>query len=349
MDPFAGSGSTMAGARQRGIRSIGVELSSLGVLISQVRLNPPHDLEGTLSQAAAWASTPIEKHHPVDNRLVTWLGQENTRVLSGLIGKLDRLPDSAKKRWLTLALSAALRPASVWLPGSIKPQIDPNRTPPPIQTQFKRAAQSLYRDCQREAREGRVSAKIIQGDARVLPLEDGEIDAVVTSPPYWTMYDYFDVQRLTYMAFQWPSERSLQIGRASGISPDGRGFEPPEAMKEWYRTEFAKETTAEGRALRTYIVDMTTHIEEVRRVLRSEGKVVYAVADSQRRGKPFPLVATVSELLRKAGFEDIQVETRLTGHRRILPAGRDPSTGRFSSKPSDITPLTEKFIFAQRP
>ena len=349
LDPFAGSGSTMAVARQRSIPSVGVELSALGVLISQVRLSPPEDLEAALRQAESWASVTIEKQRPVDKKLVVWLGQENADVLSGLISKLKRLPDPATKRWLALALSAALRPSSVWLPGSIKPQIDPDRTPPPIQGQFKRAARNLYRDCQRESRGNHVPARIIKGDARLLPLKDGEIDAVVTSPPYWIMYDYVDIQRLTYMAFRWPSERDLQIGRLAGISPDGREFEPPEAMRDWYRTEFRKESTAEGRALRAYIVDMRDHIKEISRVLRSNGLVVYAVADSHRRSKPFQLVATISELLQEAGFEDIHIETRPTVHRRILPAGRDPVTGRFSSNPRHTTLVKEKLIRGRRP
>lgn len=349
VDPFAGCGSTMAAARQRGIRSVGVELSRLGVLIADVRLNPPTDPEAILERAETWAVGTVSQDVPVDASLVSWLGEENSRVLAGLLGKLESLEDSAEKRWLSLALSSALRPASVWLPGSIKPQIDPNRSPPSIQSQFRRAAKRLYRDTRREAHGQDVPASILKGDARCLPFENATVDAVVTSPPYWTMYDYFDVQRLTYLAFEWPQERHLQVGRAARISPDGHGFQPPEPMVGWYQSLFRGEATIQGRALRAYLVDMHAHVNEALRVLRPDGVAVYAMADSHRRGHKFELVATMCDILRTAGFKNVQAKPRPTSNRRILPAGRDPLTGRFSSNPDDSTTVTEHLIVARRP
>lgn len=37
---------------------------------------------------------------------------------------------------------------------------------------------------------------LIQGDARTLPLADGSVDCVVTSPPYWGLRDYGDPQQI---------------------------------------------------------------------------------------------------------------------------------------------------------
>src|SRR5687768_14123964 len=52
LDPFAGTGATLAASRQLRCESVGLELSELGVLISQVRLSPPHSLDDLLEYVA---------------------------------------------------------------------------------------------------------------------------------------------------------------------------------------------------------------------------------------------------------------------------------------------------------
>jgi len=55
---------------------------------------------------------------------------------------------------------------------------------------------------------------ILQADARRLPLADGEVDLIVTSPPYISVIDYVRAQRLLYLWMNWPfdAERAHEIG-----------------------------------------------------------------------------------------------------------------------------------------
>jgi len=185
-----------------------------------------------------------------------------------------------------------------------------------------------------------------QGDARSLPFADQTIDAVVTSPPYWTMYDYCDVHRLSYLAFDWPRQSDQLIGRKYGIERDGIGFTPPRYMSRWYYDEFHGENTTNGRALREYFVRMRKHLEEIRRVIRPRGAIAYAVANSFRSGARFRLATALAQLIREVGFDEIAIASRMGSHRRILPAGRDWQTGRFSGRDS-TGKITEVIIFAR--
>src|SRR5437667_7179065 len=172
-------------------------------------------------------------------------------------------------------------PSSRWLSGSIKPQIEPARRPTPIGAHFLRSARALKRDCCAENASfaGNTPVSVYRADATALPIGDNSVDAVITSPPYWKMYDYFDVHRLTYLAFGWRYQASRQIGRFNGIERDGAGFVAPMHMKHWYARHFRQEDTGNGRSLRAYWCSMRLHIAEVKRILRSGGVVAYAIAN----------------------------------------------------------------------
>jgi hypothetical protein len=347
LDPFAGTGATLAFARQFRIPSFGVELTPLGQLITRVRLDPPRDLENALEVAEKMVHLNPARAHKFPPELIMWIGEINALRLSKFIEIAGKQTDYRLRRWLTLAISSALRPSSVWLSGSIKPQVDPDRSSSEIGPHFLRAMRALKRDCEIEGGNFDVCAKLIGTDARSMNLEARSVAAVITSPPYWTMYDYFDVHRLSYLAFDWPREVESQIGRATRIDKDGIGFIPPYSMSKWYRDKFAGENTISGRSLRDYFKRMRTHLESLYRVMQSGGVAAYAVANSFRDGEVFPLAAALSNLMRSIGFRSVQIVPRQSSHRRILPAGRDINSGRFTSSKTTVE-VEEMIVYARK-
>jgi SAM-dependent methyltransferase len=348
LDPFAGTASSLAFARQLGIASTGIELSMLGVLIGKARLSPPSDLEAALDAAKKLVELPQRKKHRFTDELIGWIGEKNACALDAYLTTINELSDPKLRRWLRVSVSSALRPCSRWLSGSIKPQVDPLRDPTPIGPHLLRAANALRRDCRLEAFTARdcPRATIEIGDARNLPFANGEVDAILTSPPYETMYDYFDVHRLSYLAFEWPQPLHRQIGQPSGVSRDGVGFDPPPFMTHWYRRHLRAENSCQGRALRAYVVAMRQHVAEVKRVLSHDGVAAYAVANTIRDGRKFSLVPMVASLFRDAGFRRVEIRTRKSSHRRILPAGRNRVTGRFSSDSTEHV-VNEYIVYAR--
>ena len=81
-------------------------------------------------------------------------------------------------------------------------------------------------------------------------------------------------------------------------------------------------------------------------MLKSGGVIRLAVGDSSRLRRVFPLGALFAEILAEVGFQDVRRSGRRDSHRRILPAGRDPETGRFSSSHSGMA--REQIVSARK-
>ncbi|TDD00574.1 hypothetical protein E1292_28380 [Nonomuraea deserti] len=140
-----------------------------------------------------------------------------------------------------------------------------------------------------------------------------------------------EIQRLTYLAFGWPMRRSNQIGAKYGHLSVAGEVQLPPAFQRWYESDFNGEKSALGRALRAYVQDLRTHLAEAARVLAPGGLVAYSVANSVRAERVFDLAAGFEQLLAEVGFSEIRAIPRAQAGRRILPPGRDPKSGRFSS------------------
>lgn len=345
LDPFMGTGSTLAAARQLGIASFGIERFPLGVLIARLRLDPPPDLDVAVEWADELARIEVPKWVQPPKKLKEWMGRDNARLVVAYTAALKRLEDPRLRRFMAVAVSSALRASSRWLAGSIKPQVDPERTPRPLPEQVRRTARAVAKDCRLEAVREYAPARARMGDARFLPFPDAAFDAIVTSPPYWDTYDYVSTQRLTYMALGWRIQLEAQVGRRFGISADGVGFEAPPSMAPWY-TAYGAERSQTGRALREYIQRMRQHVGEAFRVLKPGGVAAYGLANSTRAQREFDLVGSFVELAEEAGFSSVEVVHRQITRRRILPAGRNSTTGRFSSDP--VPGIDERLIFARR-
>jgi len=178
-------------------------------------------------------------------------------------------------------------------------------------------------------------------------MPDGTIDAIVTSPPYFVTYDYYDVQRLSYLAFGWPVHADDQIGKRYGHQPVSGDVTLPPALHHWYE-QFGGEGTVLGRAMRVYVEQMRAHLREAARVLAPDGIVAYSVANTIREGRVFDLVGGFAELLEEAGFVNVEPVPRSQAGRRILPPGRNVSNGRFS-RDSRNAGVREHVIFATPP
>lgn len=125
----------------------------------------------------------------------------------------------------------------------------------------------------------RPAAYLLQGDARALPLADGSVQCVVTSPPYWGLRDY-GLAPTVWGGEPWHGHEwaTVDAGKThpktaatltSGFCPCGA-----------WRGVLGLEPTPE-----LYVAHMVEVFREVRRVLRDDGTCWLNLGDSYNAGR----------------------------------------------------------------
>ncbi len=153
------------------------------------------------------------------------------------------------------------------------------------------------------------------GDARRLPLADGTVDFVMTSPPYLHAIDYMRGHRLA-LVWMGHTISELRAIRAEGIGSE-RMLELNPAF-----TKLVSSATHGALTVRTkgivhrYVDDLDRVVSEIARVLRPDGEVTFVVATATVAGSQIRLSSVVTGLARLHGLRLV------TRNARPLPAGR---------------------------
>jgi len=204
-------------------------------------------------------------------------------------------------------------------------------------------------------------------DARHLPLSDGQLDLVVTSPPYATCYQYLELHQLTQLWFE--RHQLIESNDLRHVCIGGKGTSTREddransstgsktaddalaKLAGRCRGSVSSTVDREVRALRYYFQDMQGAIREMARVTARGKYLVLIIGDSCKRGLNIPTSAALSEMALASGFE-LQRKIVRQVPARVLVSTRDKKTGRFSSAEQSDTrayPEEDILIFKRAP
>ena len=223
VDPFCGSGTTNCEARLVGMRTIGIDLNPLSVLIARaktavVELDPAVLLretepilyqlnnwpaESCLSSALSWSQPDIEY-------LNRWFAPSALSDLARLLSLVSTCTHPAVNNLLKVCLSNIVRGIS-WQKDTdlrVRKEVtpyQPNTAVHEFRNELQRQLAKLLPFLAIAAQE-RVSQffadyEIIEGDTRQIaqafPSYVGKCDLIITSPPYATALPYIDTDRLS--------------------------------------------------------------------------------------------------------------------------------------------------------
>lgn len=359
LDPMAGSGTTVATARLLGHRAIGFDTDPLAVLIakawtSDVDLTAASRTASTVVRTARELARelPLADAYPVDADDETrafvrnWFDHTSRRQLAALARAISAVTSSPLRCFLWCAFSRLIvvksagaslamdvahsRPHKVYDSAPIKPL-----------RHFEKSAAVVARHLASTAGAGRPSASVRTGDARALPLKDGTVDFVITSPPYLNAIDYLRGHKFS-LVWMGHSIAALRRVRAENV---GTEVGAPQSARMQSAVHIAaalgRMGEIEGLAprhlgmVRRYLMDMDKVIREIARVLKPRSPAVLVVGDSTLKGVFLRNSLALAELARRVGLRPQKRRRRaLPPNRRYLPPpcssrSGEPLTGRM--------------------
>ncbi|MDE0042350.1 MAG: DNA methyltransferase [Candidatus Poribacteria bacterium] len=171
------------------------------------------------------------------------------------------------------------------------------------------------------------SAEVINGDARFLnKLVNRKFNLVITSPPYANRMSYIRELRpyMYWMGFLNKTKEAGEldwqaIGGTWGIATSrlsrwersGDSFRPAyfaEILNSMNRNE-NKNGSVLSKYVDKYFEDIWTHLNSLRTVMASYGRVHYIVGNSTFYGVLLPTEKIYADMLRELGFSEIKVKT----------------------------------------
>ncbi len=270
-DPFVGSGTTLVEANAFGADAVGCDISAFNCLLSRVKTAPyalgalEMSLKAVTEEARRAGPAPIAG---ASEWLRTWYG---SRALGELLRYREVAHDRLDARALDVAgiiLSRSARSARLTTHFDLDFPRVPARGPyychkhkrvcRPVGEAAKFLARYTGDTVRRiraftEIRRERL-VEVHHDDARTVELAE-PADGIVTSPPYPGLIDYHEQHRYSYELLRLRDRRGGEIGAAvQGTS---------------------------GRAVATYVSDMTAVFANAARQLRGESPVVIVVNDSR--------------------------------------------------------------------
>jgi len=339
VDPMMGSGSTLRAAASLGRNAAGFDMDPLAVLLARAYCQPlaADDLRLLGTEVLAVARE-LEASTTLDGFLAALGDEEDAKFLrywfpEGGCHKLFCLARAMREvvgESPIPTLGALFSSTIISRGASASYAKDLSRSRPhkvtgePVRDPFA-AWQAKLKEFVRFSEEhvpagGNLGFRL--GDGRDMPIDDGEVDALVTSPPYLVAIDYirtskFSLVFLGHHLAQLREVRKASVGTETGLTV-------PLADGEVERL-VAQGVSDPKRVpvVRRYLQDMLDALREAHRVLKRGGRAIYVVGPSILSRSRYDGGETVGLLAERAGFTFIGAARRdLSEANRSLPPPR---------------------------
>lgn len=321
LDPFCGTGTTALACAEAGIGCDTIDINPFLVWLARAKCAnyEPCEIEEarTLLERAARAEPAASDWRPPISRIERWWSEPTLAQLAAawrvitesvVVPKARDLATVAFCRVLMAVSNASYRHQSVSFSNDISP------TPESISLVFEKARAAVVVGALQSLRS---SVGVVQCDARDVRacIEEGSIDAVITSPPYPNRMSYVRELR-PYM--YWLG--CLADGRAAGdldwAAIGGTWGIATSRLSTWTGAGLGRELIGadivdaiaeQNSLLASYVVkyaeDMAAHFDNLRTVMRPGGQATYIIGNSHFFGVPVETQDLYAELLHRAGFQ----------------------------------------------
>ena len=316
LDPFCGSGTTLLACREAGIDCLGVDMMPLSVFTTKSKLIEYSKEKVSSDFRQIFPSKQYDfGFKSADPYLHKCFPHEELTKLLHLRHTISRMPEP-ERSFFALALLKILKEISFTLNDGAFLRFKTDVKPKILEEAFPPQVKLMIEDIGR-LDGGAGDQNTIQGDARSIPLKDGVIDGVITSPPYPNRHDYtriyavellFDfldgneeLKRLRY--------RMLRSNVEARRTVDIKDYKPSKRLENLI--ESLKDRRLPNRKVIDmvwgYFEDMHGVLGEIARVCKPGAVVAFTVGNAKYGGIMFPVDELLSEMGEGLGLKPLKI------------------------------------------
>jgi hypothetical protein len=275
LDPMMGSGTTVVEALLAGRRGVGLDIDPLALRLSHAKTTPLNtDALQEISHTVLGHARAFLSKKTLDQRLRQrfdaptrafldyWFLPATQRELMALVLAIHGVSNVVARRFLELTFSSIIVTKSGGVSRArdlahSRPHLDPTKMPKNALEQFSIKLQRNLHSIARLKLNGALATPMA-GDARTLPLADGTVDLIVTSPPYANAIDYMRAHKFSLV---WFGESVIRLSelRAAYVGSERRKdiqcSELPESA-EMIIQQVAQHDSSKASILRKYLTEM---------------------------------------------------------------------------------------------
>lgn len=344
-DLFAGCGTTLVEAKIHGISSVGTDINPVAQLITKVKTTPlpPDNLQlayntlvGLFNEYNEVNFAEIKKHERIDY----WFTPSQKAKIAFLYEKVFYLDVGDNiKDYFYVSISHILKNCSWWLQSGTKPQRDMGKELADPFDEFCRHCKKMmawnenfYNELSHRGYLN-VPCTIHLEDARHTSIPAGSINAVITSPPYVTSYEYADIHQLTAYWMEYISDIHEFRKKFIGSSYSGNMSMTVSGSKQAQKivNDLSKKSKHIARDVAQYFNDMQEVAQEMSRILTSNGHACIVIGNTKIKEVQIKSAEVFYEFLRNAGLKKIEIIKRSIPH-KLMPTLRDKNTGKFTKQ-----------------
>lgn len=351
-DIFCGCGTTAFESKRNNINFWGCDINPVATLIAKVKSNKYQvkRLDDYFQKIKNYfINNKIkDEFDNANERLKYWYSKKQYNELKHLKeGMFKVVPKESRYiDFFQCAFSNILKPASMWLTKSIKPQYDPNKEPVEVLSSFE--VQYLkMRNANNEINNfGDSKVQIVNSDFLKIQTNIPKIDLIITSPPYVTSYEYADLHQLSTLWLDFSNDyKELRQDTIGSLYHDYNfNKEIKRLNKTAYEivTQLILKDKAKARSIAKYYLDMQKVINKTFDILSINGIALFVIGNTEYKNVRIDNTKHLIESMLTSGFKRISITKRKISN-KILTPYRD-KYGKFTINSKGRKVYSEEFI-----
>lgn len=339
LDPWNGSGTTSSIADQFGCQVYGYDINPVATMVASARLARLDDIEHSSGLASELLNVASRSAFKISSKdpLLAWLNVRTTKIfraieksILSLLGtkggisvntQVQTLPPFAS--FFLLCLIMAAKKFAIIKNNSNPTWITPEKAGKAklgaLECAFLEMVEKCARDKERDVLFSNAVSHsnnvVALSDSKSLPLVDGSIDAVITSPPYCTRIDYFRATLFELAALgicpesdQYRALRSKAMGTnlVRGVAPvaiNESAVEIESVLDRIKGHPSKASSTYYYKHYKQYFDDASASLNEIMRVLKPGGTAILVVQSSYYKDVPINLGDLFVAMGQHKGFD----------------------------------------------